>query len=212
MSFPRKEGKAKIFSAPKEKCSSCIYSPKYLVECLEYFKDEDLVFGDIVDNGKIIIYDGEKFVDLYENLNFGTNLHMIFQVIKNNVPLDYWEFADHVWFDVSLVYEELLNNYEDHFTYFHYGGNKYFISMQEDATREKLEEYLSKGPVLPFESSRVAAKKYIYEDFGPNTLFMDFGIIDVWSRCVFWYPKYELYKIEKFNKKANFLFENHFSK
>jgi hypothetical protein len=230
MSFPRKEGKCKLFKIPNEvfttESDNCYISDLALAKGLEYLQNEDLVFGDLVeyefvysklhiiykDKG-LVIYDGEKLVNLYSNLGEWGSLHMIFQVIKNNVPLDYWDAIDYnyVWFDVSPVYQELLDNITQEgeivFSHFYYDGKKYFIKMTgEYGTLEEFEKCLSEGPILPFIYTNDEG------DFSPDTLYMYPFAVKEWLNNLLNYPEDELYKIEKFHKKANFLFENYFFK
>jgi hypothetical protein len=222
MSFPRKEGKAKLFRIPKEvfttESDNYSVSDLALAKGLEYLQNEDLVFGDLVEyefafgesdnryrNDGLVIYDGEKLVNLYDNLDEYGSLHIIFQVIKNNVPLDYWDAIDHnsyVWFDVSPVYQELINNITQEgeivFSHFYYDGKKYFIKMIEDANREDFEKCLSKCPVLPFSFM----DPYEDSDYSTDTLYIDISIIETWLKHMENMPEYETYKIEKLHKSA----------
>jgi hypothetical protein len=218
MSFPRKEGKAKLFIIPKEveldKSEYGGISDLALVQGLEYLRNEDLVFGDLVRYeiyeiagiwDGLVIYDGEKLVNLYQTVRGYESPHKIFQVIKNNVPLDYWDaiVGDFVWFDISPVYQELIDNITQEgktfSTHFYYNSKKYFVKTDGDF------EELSKGPILPFFRFR-EGNNYI-----PDTLYLGVWFIEDWC----WMESYlenEPYKIKKFHKKANFLFEYHFSK
>jgi hypothetical protein len=219
MSFPRKEGKAKLFKIPEVfaielDCYENILEG-VLAKGLEYLQNEDLVFGDLVKygNGKLAIYDGEKLVNFYNNLGCRGSLHMIFQVIKNNVPIDYWnaigynDYGYYVWFDISPVYQEIIDNIiqegETISTHFYYDGKKYFIIFEE-ADRKTIKKWFLEGPILPF--------IYTINRKSPNTLYMDPYSMDDWLTNSKECPENELYKIEKFHKKANFLFEYHFSK
>jgi hypothetical protein len=230
MSFPRKEGKCKLFRIPNEVFYTTdeVYevSEVGLAKGLEYLQNEDLVFGDLVEyeyvmngepkgryrNDGLVIYDGEKLVNLYRNLDEYGSLHIIFQVIRKGVPLDYWnDFIDHnyyVWFDISPVYEEINDNIdregESIFTYFHYENEKYYIALinnGEGKSIEEFKEYLLKSPVLPFS----IMDTYLDIDFSPDTLYLELEAVDEWLHNVKNEPEYELYKIEK-------LFENYFSK
>jgi hypothetical protein len=214
MSFPRKEGKCKLFKIPKEVFATELNNyediPEVgLAEGIKYLQNEDLVFGDLVEyeNERLTIYDGEKIVNLYSNLGDYGSLHMIFQVIKNNVPLGYWDAINYyVWFDISPVYQEIIDNIvqegETISTYFYYNSKKYFIIFDE-VDRKTIEEWFLEGPILPFLNHK--GKR-------PNTLLMDPYSMEEWLTNSKECPENELYKIEKFHKKANFLFDFHFSK
>jgi hypothetical protein len=219
MSFPRKEGRCKLFKIPNEVFYTANEKHDYkipeiaLEKGLEYLQNEDLVFGDLAEyeymlgsvlknryvNTGLAIYDGERLVNLYLNLIDHGSLHAIFQVIKNGVPTDYWrdyiKYNYFVWFDVSPVYEEIIANItvDDSYihTYFHYEGGEYYIYLADEGEDiEKFKECLSESRVLPFSCTLNWLTEY-----KTNILYLDTITVKQWLKNVENYPKYEIYRI-----------------
>lgn len=116
----------------------------------------DLIFGDLIvfesvsgyRNEGVAIFDGNKIVRLYYDVDDYGSLPKKFQVIKDDVPIDYWKDLDNqrgikhndiVWFDHKIVRDQCLKNlkyqknsdnkYVIH-TYFIYNSKTYYIIFE----------------------------------------------------------------------------------
>jgi hypothetical protein len=157
--FPRKEGKCKLHQITDKLLIDLIKDPNINSITTNYVYDNkmDIIRGDIViitkpcnvnyvrlDNDyKVSIFDGLKLIDTNNKL-----LPSEFQVIKNNVPINYWYNNQmrtwcvfnvySIWFDHSSVKNECLNNIKyglqfdnpnnySLYTYFNYNNKIYYI-------------------------------------------------------------------------------------
>lgn len=165
--FPRENGHAASHYVP-----GSVQTNKDLPDALEYLRNEhaDLRRGDIIRytedagyrNNGVVIFDGEKIVPLYYEVDDYDSLPQEFRVIEGEVPINYWHYGDDegishntiVWFDHQHVREQALANIKFGkietgdwmlYTTFVYNGKEYRIIIDpravkgtKDLTRGKL--------------------------------------------------------------------------
>jgi hypothetical protein len=163
-------------------------SLKYL-----YNNGNDLVKGDIVystDDNYHTIYDGNKLLKYYNMYWEPIELDETFDIVKDNVPFDYWDIFNSFHVDLSpyidqfnIKYDLLSNIVDCHSDYknnyvLYIKFNKYFIMLDSDEIKKK---DLDNGKIKESKMSKIINlfKKElenfycnINSDFGPTTLLM----------------------------------------
>lgn len=170
--FPRESGHAASHFVPGSIAEDHDY-----VGALEHLRETntDLRRGDLIRyqedagyrNNGVAIFDGEKIVDLYTEIDDYGSLPEEFRVIEENVPIGYWrDVSDEqpgiahnniVWFDHRSVRDQALANIQlgkvetgEHlvFTTFIYNDKEYRIIFDPYGVKDT--KYLTKNQVNKF--------------------------------------------------------------
>lgn len=170
--FPRTTGHCHTHFIPTEVVS--VSDPEEITEselstALTYLKSisADLVKGDVVvfnsiagyRNDGVTIFTGTEIINLFFDLDDYGSLPNFFQVIKDNVPTNYWSKAIHhnyiVWFDIESVRDQCIANINQQSgvicTTFTYNNTIYYIVLDtSEQSVDHLVSFLLGDTLKPF--------------------------------------------------------------